>query len=369
MLEVAKIKIPTLLLDENKAKNNITKIYQKIAGKNILFRPHFKTHQSAEISNWFKSINTTAITVSSVEMAKYFFENGWDDILIAFPVNLRELEDIADLAATTKLSLLVESKESVQQLAKNLRNPVQCWIKIDVGSYRTGINWKKEKEVLELAEYINTFENIQFKGILSHAGQTYKAKSVEEMHEIYFDVLGKLTNLKKSLNENGIIKCRISVGDTPSASILDEFGKIDEFRPGNFIFYDMQQYQLGVCKLNEIAVCLACPVVAIHPERNEAVIFGGAIHLSKDFYLSKENIPSYGAVVSLNDQGWNDSGLVGSVRSLSQEHGVINFPNGVPVSIKSGGIIGILPAHSCLTVQANRAYINLSGKIIHTMLI
>lgn len=366
---LSKIKKPTLILDENKAKNNITKIHKKVAGKNILFRPHFKTHQSAEISNWFRSINTKSITVSSVAMAIYFSENGWNDILIAFPINLREIDDISDLAAKIKLSLLIESKYSAEILAQNLNNSVECWIKVDIGSHRTGIGWKNKEEILELADYINSFKNIQFKGILSHAGHTYKAESVEEISKIYWDSLEKLTNIKNYLKNNGIINCTISVGDTPSASILDEFGKIDEFRPGNFIFYDMQQYQLKVCKLNEIAVCLACPVVAVHPERKEAVIYGGAIHLSKDFYQNKDKSPSFGAVVQFNEHGWDDSEIVGTVKGLSQEHGILNFPDGIPQSIKPGEIIGILPAHSCLTVQENGYYMNLSGEIIQTMLI
>ena len=368
MFVLSNIKQPTLILDENKAKNNISKIHDKLIGKNILFRPHFKTHQSAEIGNWFRSINTSAITVSSVAMAEYFCLNGWNDILIAFPVNLREIDNIVELAAKIKLSLLVKSKYSAEILALNLRNNVDCWIKIDVGSHRTGIDWTEKKEVLELADYINSFEFMQFKGILSHAGHTYKAGSVEEIREIYLDALEKLTNIKNYLIDNGIDNCAISVGDTPSASILDEFGKIDEIRPGNFLFYDMQQYQIKVCNLNEIAVCLACPVVAVHPERNEVVVYGGAIHLSKDFYLNKDKNPSYGAVVKLNEHGWDDSQILGTVKGLSQEHGILIFPDGIPEFIKPGEIVGILPAHSCLTVQANGYYMNLSGEIVQTML-
>ena len=369
MFLLSNIKKPTLILDENKAKNNILKIHEKVIGKNILFRPHFKTHQSAEIGNWFRSININAITVSSVTMAEYFCLNGWNDILIAFPVNLREIDNIVDLAAKNKLSLLVELKYTAEILALNLSNTVDCWIKIDVGSHRTGIDWMKKEEVLELADYINSFEFIQFKGILSHAGHTYKADSVEKIREIYWDALEKLANIKNYLKRNGVDNCAISVGDTPSASVLDEFGKIDEIRPGNFVFYDMQQYQIKVCNLNEIAVCLACPVVAVHPERNEVVVYGGAIYLSKDFYLNKDNSPSYGAVVQLNRQGWDDSQILGTVKGLSQEHGILNFPDGIPESIKPGKIVGILPAHSCLTVQENGYYMNLSGEIVQTMLV
>ncbi len=75
---------------------------QKAKAHNLIFRPHFKTHQSAEIGNWFKDEGVNKITVSSVQMAEYFAESGWKDILIAFPVNIRETEQINRLASKIK---------------------------------------------------------------------------------------------------------------------------------------------------------------------------------------------------------------------------------------------------------------------------
>jgi len=75
-----KIVKPTLLLDEQRAVQNIERMVEK-AGKNgVLLRPHFKTHQSAEIGEWFRSRGVHAITVSSVDMAEYFIDHGWKDI-------------------------------------------------------------------------------------------------------------------------------------------------------------------------------------------------------------------------------------------------------------------------------------------------
>ena len=66
-----------------KAKNN-----------NIIFRPHFKTHQSKKVGEWFREEGVDKITVSSVSMAKYFIEHNWKDITIAFPFNILEIDDI-----------------------------------------------------------------------------------------------------------------------------------------------------------------------------------------------------------------------------------------------------------------------------------
>jgi D-serine deaminase-like pyridoxal phosphate-dependent protein len=113
-------------------------------------------------------------------------------------------------------------------------------------------------------------------------------------------------------------------------------------------------------------VAVACPVVALHPERDEVVVYGGAIHLSKDF-LEVSGKVSYG-LVSLPQNGYWGSPLENCiVRSLSQEHGVLQFIDGRLPNIRVGDLVMILPAHSCLTVQVMRRYLTLDGQSIETM--
>ncbi len=44
---------PTLLLDEDIARANIERMAQKARNHNLTFKPHMKTHQSAQIGEWF----------------------------------------------------------------------------------------------------------------------------------------------------------------------------------------------------------------------------------------------------------------------------------------------------------------------------
>ena len=135
------IEKPTLLLDVKRTKANISKMADKATQSGVIFRPHFKTHQSAEIGRWFREARVDHITVSSMDMAWYFAESGWSDITVAFSVNPREIGRINHLASRIRLGLLVESAEMVQLLSKELKRPVDVWIKIDVGYRRTGLPW------------------------------------------------------------------------------------------------------------------------------------------------------------------------------------------------------------------------------------
>jgi D-serine deaminase-like pyridoxal phosphate-dependent protein len=69
---------PTLLLDEVKCKSNILKMVEKAERNGVRLRPHFKTHQSHAVGQWFRAAGVRAITTSSLRMACYFVADGWD---------------------------------------------------------------------------------------------------------------------------------------------------------------------------------------------------------------------------------------------------------------------------------------------------
>jgi len=361
---------PTLLIDENKARKNLALLNEKIRSQGIQFRPHFKTHQSAEIGEWFREIGITGITVSSIDMAIYFAEHGWNDIFIAFPVNILQMEEIVDLSKKVKLSLLFEDAGTVAFVNKNLSNQISGWIKIDTGANRCGLKSDQFEKISELANELEKSKNITLRGLITHAGHSYRFKTVEEVRSVYDQSVEILFGIQNQLNQLGYSNLEISVGDTPSSRLVTDFGNVDELRPGNFLFYDVQQFHAGVCLLEEIAVTLVCPVVAVHPEQNEVVIYGGAVHLSKDTHAWGAVQNAYG-LVSLpaqNGWGWNDKKIIGYLRSLSQEHGVVVMPDGIPEEVRPGSLVCVFPPHSCLTVQAMGKYTNMDGETIHTML-
>ena len=356
---------PTLLVDPKKSKYNLHLILQKARTHQLAFRPHFKTHQSRKISDWFWFEGVRKITVSSLDMAEYFASYGWQDILIAFPVNINEIEKINKLAGQIKLSVLVENRESVAFLNRHLEHEIDVLIKIDSGHRRTGIHWEATNEIVELAKEILQASMMQFKGILTHAGHTYNANSTTEIVHIHNQTKKHLILLKKELSKlaNHLI---ISIGDTPGISLAKDFEGIDEIRPGNFIFYDLQQYKLGVCHLKDIAVCLACPVVSKHEARNEVVVYGGAVHFSKDI-INEGGQPAYGYGVSLNNKSWLYESNPMVMRRLSQEHGILSVTPAQLNNLQIGDFVGILPVHSCLTANLMGSYMDTEGNLYDHM--
>ncbi|MCC6146588.1 MAG: alanine racemase [Anaerolineaceae bacterium] len=360
-----RIQKPTLLLDTQTAKASLHRMSERVKNAGIRFRPHFKTHQSAEIGEWFRAEGVSAITVSSLDMAYYFAQHGWQDITLAFPVNLRQVEAINELASRINFGILVESPDSVQVLASRLTAPVQVWIKVDTGNGRTGIAWDDLSTLQAVANSIRTHQNLQLAGLLTHAGQSYRTSPEKTVCQVYQESVNCLNHGRDALAALGFGQIQASTGDTPGASLCTP-GRVDELRPGNFIFHDVQQASIGTCREEDIAVALACPIVARHPERNEVIVYGGAIHLSTDFLMENDR-RIFGWVALPQDKRWSAPLNGAYVRGLSQEHGVIHLESNDLEKVQVGDLLCILPAHSCLTAHAMQEYLTLEGRRILTM--
>lgn len=341
---------PTLLLDKKRCLANIKAMAKKAATYDITLRPHFKTHQSHEVGAWLRDFGVTKITVSSLSMAAYFAADGWEDITVAFPVNILEINTINELAENIQLNLLVESLETIQYLDKNLINPIQVFIKIDLGSGRTGIQPDDFKLLDRLISVLQLSNLMKFAGFLGHAGQSYAARNLEQIKAVHEASLQRM-NLVFEKYKDPYPHIEISIGDTPTCSRMDAFGCATEMRPGNFVFYDLMQEQIGACTMAQIAVAVACPIVALHPERQEIVIYGGGVHFSKDSYVHDIYGLCYGLVVEDLGDTWGMPISNVFLKKISQEHGIVKCTEEFIKNCKIGDILKILPVHSCMTVD------------------
>ena len=352
------IKRPTLLVDEERARNNIRRIAEKAAASQVALRPHFKTHQSATIGEWYRETGVEKITVSSVDMALYFAENGWTDITIAFPYNPLAIEDINYLASKIKLNILIESEEALDHLQAHIQDSIGYFVKIDTGGRRTGL-LALDIPIIEKLVQRSSSKTV-FQGLYAHAAHTYGARSTKKVQEFHQNAMDTLQRIQSELDQEFFI----AYGDTPSASILSSFEGINELCAGNYVFYDLMQENIGSCQMEDIAVVMACPVVSIQTRRDEAVIHGGAAHFSKDSIRRANDDTYFGQIVRFTDSGWEDHGDAVLDR-ISQEHGIIKGSERFLRELRIGDVIGILPVHASLAADLAAVYYTFEGKVIH----
>jgi len=320
---------------------------EKAMKNNLIFRPHFKTHQNRQVASWFRDLGIDKITVSSLKMAKYFMASGWDDITIAFPFDPNETSEIDKIASNISLQVLVSNMQHINHLSK-LKNRVGVMIKIDVGYHRSGIWFEETERVKQIILEILKQPNLFFMGLLSHFGNSYEARNKEQITGTGKKSIHRLLMLKNKLSKDLGMVIYTSIGDTPTASVLDDFSGIDELRPGNFVFYDLMQLQIGSCYLQQISAVMRCAVVDKKPKEKQLIIHGGAVHFSKESfdYGGKK---SHGKVVNTTSDSWklSESYLI----NLSQEHGIVQCDEADYNLYEIGDYVDIIPVHSCLTAN------------------
>ncbi len=344
---------PALLIDEDKCRRNIRHMIAKAKQSKVIFRPHFKTHQSRIIGRWFREAGTEKICVSSVTMAKYFAADGWQDIMIAFPVNIREIEEINELASRIQLSILIADSSVLPFLQTHLKQPTGFYIKLDVGNYRSGFHPDETDDISRTLEQATLNTLLSFKGFVAHAGQTYQTHSLNDVQKAYRQGSRLLTAITEHFR-NDYPSIIASWGDTPTCSLVNEFEGIDEIRPGNFVFYDLMQFHLASCDWDHISVAVAAPVVAKRKMRNEIIIYGGAVHVSKDAIEVHDTGYVYGEIVKLTEKGWERFNEPLYLNRISQEHGIFHCPDELWDEFNPGDLAGVVPVHSCLTADLLR---------------
>ncbi|HRQ64977.1 MAG TPA: alanine racemase [Xanthomonadaceae bacterium] len=363
MLPSSPLSEPVLLLDEPRVRRNIKRMADRAHQGGVRLRPHFKTHQSREIGRWFRDFGVETITVSSLAMAEYFADDGWTDITLAFPFHRGMQRRIDALAASLRIGITLADADALEGV--RFRAPVDAWIKIDVGSHRTGLDAGDPDGLRGLAGVWAGRDDLRLRGLLAHAGHSYAARGIDGIAAVHAESQRLLDKLREDISST-IGNIEISIGDTPTCSRASAFPGVDEIRPGNFVFYDLSQWQIGACTVDDIALAMACPIVARHPQRNQLVVHGGAVHFSKDS-MTIDGQRVFGMAVDVDAHAWGPLRTDIRLVALSQEHGIVEAPREFIENARLGDALHFLPVHSCLTADTMGRYCTLDGRRLSSM--
>ncbi|MFN8375324.1 MAG: hypothetical protein U0694_20905 [Anaerolineae bacterium] len=79
--------------------------------------------------------------------------------------------------------------------------------------------------------------------MLTHSGDSYAARSHEELQALYDLTVSRFQALRQALG----VDLELSIGDTPCCSVVEDLSAVSEIRPGNFVYYDVMQVIIGSC--------------------------------------------------------------------------------------------------------------------------
>lgn len=355
-MDIQTTKTPGLLLDAERVRKNAERISDIARRNGVRLRPHIKTHKCVEVARIQTAGHDGAITVSTLAEARAFSNNGFSDITYAVPIERGKFDEAIEIVrGGVKLNLITDDAETMQLLdeaAKQAAVKFDVFLKVDCGYHRCGVE-PHTAEAVEIPQQISDAANLHFAGILTHAGHSYNVKSKEEVLQIARQERDRMVGLAEKLRDAGIEVPTVSIGSTPTISLVDDLPGVDEIRPGNYIFFDAFQATLGSCNFDDCALTVLASVVHRDRSRKKIIVDAGAIALSKDRgAVDIDPACGYGHVLDLEG---NDTG--GRIHSMSQEHGQFLVADDSTFDrLEVGMRVRVLANHSCLTAAQHTHY-------------
>ena len=353
---------PCLVLERGIMKANIQRMADRAAGLDVALRPHLKTCKSLEIAGLIVP-DRSRVTVSTLQEAEYFARAGFSDIMYAVSIVPQKLQKIASMNKQgAGIQLILDHPETVSavsQAAANLAVKLDVWIEIDVDGHRAGLE-PDDPLLVDVAQRVQESDSLTLKGVMTHAGESYECRSVEELEQHAELERRRCVRAAKILRSKGIGCPQVSVGSTPTALTAASLDGVTELRAGVYVFFDLFQAGLGVCEVKDIALSVLTTVISHKVSHRRLIVDAGGLALSKDRGTAGQ-VHDYGyGLVADAKSGQAIPGL--AVTAANQEHGIIDLPSGFEFEqFPLGSQLRILPNHACMTAAAHDHYSLVNG--------
>lgn len=347
---------PCLVLEHDKLAANLARMAAAAAARGVRLRPHLKTAKACPIAELAAPRPDGALTVSTLREAEYFAHHGWRDLFYAVGLGPGKFARAAALLRSgVRLLTMVDHPDTAARLADFARREGSSFrtvIEIDAGDARGGVPPESET-LLAVAHALGR----HFVGVATHGGFSYQARSAPARAAAAAREAGAARRAAARLREAGFVPTVVSVGSTPTALAENDLAGITELRAGVYMFGDLFQVGLGVCRTADLALSVLAEVIGRPADRpDEFLIDAGALALSLDTSPSVAEpaaSASYGQVCDAAGAPCEDL----RVARVWQEHGLVRAATPLPPgSFPIGSRVRVLPNHACLTAAAHDRY-------------
>lgn len=356
-MNICRLQTPSLLLQEERLRANISRLNNHLQKKGVRLRPHCKTCKSIDVARLCLPLSQGPVAVSTLAEAEYFAAQGITDICYAVGIAPGKLERAKALRDKgVRLSLMLDSAIGGSFLARFAREHACVFdllLEIDCDGHRSGLA-PDDPELLETAAVLRAAgQNLQ--GVLTHAGSAY---DLPNPGPAAFAALAEqerraAVHAAENLRAAGHVCPVVSVGSTPTAFFGEDFTGVTEVRAGVYMFQDLVMAGLGVCREDDIALSVLCTVIGRQKESGNLVTDAGWMALSRDPGLPG-NFARHGYGLICDARGR----LLPDLRVIetNQEHGIVAALKGACPDLPPGTLLRVLPTHACAAAAAFDAY-------------
>lgn len=360
MTNLADLQTPLVVIDAPALERNIARMAEAAAAGGKRLRPHGKTHKSGWIARQQVAAGAIGMTCAKPGEAEVFAAAGITDIRIAYPIAPTYAPRLLSLMDGVRTSTIVDDLGVAQGWSDAMEaagRRLEVLVKIDVGTHRCGVD-PTQRDAVTFIEAVSRMPGLDLRGLLSHAGHSYAAGSLEEVRAIAAAEAAMMQELVEGCAARGVTLDEISVGSTPTARISAGLPGITELRPGNYVFHDRTQVGLGVVEWQDCALRVHASVTSF-PAADRLVLDCGSKVLSSDGARGFAGAAA-GFGVILGPDGQPEPGLL--IERLSEEHAVVRVLD--PTRLRIGHRVTVIPNHACVVANLSNGYTVVEGDTV-----
>ncbi len=325
---------PATLVFADRLDRNLAGMAAFAAGAGMALRPHAKTHKCLQIARRQMALGARGLSVATVGEAEIMAGGTGragpevDDIFIAYPLwpTADLLARLGELAGRVRVTVGTDSAAAAAQLAP-LAGRVRVMVEVDCGLGRSGVRPADAAGVARAARQAG----LEVSGVFTFPGHSYRPGAAGAAAA---DEAAALAEAAAALAAAGFENPERSGGSTPSAR-LARSGAVSELRPGVYALNDAQQVELGIARMDEVALVVAATVVS-RPAPGRIVLDAGSKVLGPD---RPAWASGHGRLAD-----WPAARITG----LWEHHAVVAVDGDPP---ELGGVVAVIPNHVCTAVN------------------
>ncbi len=352
-VHISELTTPAAIIDADILDRNCRTMAGRMRDLGVRLRPHVKSHKCVEIARRQVEGHEAGVTVSTLPEARAMASGGLVDITWAVPMPHPRIPEAVALHRKLslrggRLQVLVDHEVSIDALQAEARRQdaiLPVLLKVDCGYGRAGVDPHGD-EGPALAHRIHGSQALSFRGVLTHGGHGYDARSRAEIAAVATQERAAVVGFAERLRGSGLPVQEVSLGSTPTMAVATDLSGATEARPGNYALFDVFQARIGSCELADVALSVLVSVIGVYPSRGQLLVDGGALAFSKDGGAVHVD-PAVGFGVVRSVEGLD---LPLKLAGLSQEHGkmtVLGDPAWL-TGVSPGDRLRVLPNHCCL---------------------
>ncbi|MBL8311381.1 MAG: DSD1 family PLP-dependent enzyme [Burkholderiales bacterium] len=351
---------PAALLDTARMQRNIDTMQSRLNALNVKLRPHVKTSKCVEVVRRQIDAGASGITVSTLKEAEQFFAAGIRDILYAVgmvAVKLPQAKALRDRGCDLKIIVdSVDAAQAVADFGRTQGHVLEVWLEVDTDGHRAGLK-PDGGELIAVGRALHQ-GGMTLGGVMTHAGASYELNTPAALAAMAEQERSRCVLAAERLRAAGLPCANVSVGSTPTALSAQRLDGVTEVRAGVYVFHDLVMTNIGVARLDDLALSVLTTVIGHQKEKGWALVDAGWMAMSRDRGTQKQmHDYGYGQVCDVN--GVPVEGYI--VDSANQEHGIVARAGCVDGDIAGRFPVGtqlrILPNHACATAAQFAEYV------------